>query len=65
MIYSNNWLNDYWWVFILVIFVLMLVYPNKVEKMKNVNKKQAKLNLSMTPILTNLNKLTSYYVGLH
>ena len=65
MIYSNNWLNDYWWVFILVIFVLMLVYPNKVEKMKNVNRKKAKLNLSVTPILTNLNKLTSYYVGLH
>jgi hypothetical protein len=58
-------INDYWWVFILVIFVLMLVYPNKVEKMKNVNRKQAKLNLSVTPILTNLNKLTSYYVGLH
>jgi hypothetical protein len=58
-------INDYWWVFILVIFALMLVYPNKVEKMKNVNRKQAKLNLSMTPILTNLNKLTSYYVGLH
>lgn len=65
MIYSNNWLNDYWWVFILVIFVLMLVYPNKVEKMKDVNRKKAKLNLSVTPILTNLNKLTSYYVGLH
>ena len=58
-------INDYWWVFILVIFALMLVYPNRVEKMKNVNKKQAKLNLSVTPILTNLNKLTSYYVGLH
>jgi len=65
MINSNSWLNDYWWVFILVVFIIMLVYPNKVEKMKNVNRNKAKLNLSMTPILTNLNKLTSYYVGLH
>lgn len=64
MIY-DNWLNDYWWVFILGVFIVMLVYPNKVEKMKNVNKSKAKLNLSVTPILTNLNKLTSYYVGLH
>jgi hypothetical protein len=58
-------INDYWWVFILVIFITMLIYPNKVEKMKNVNRKNAKLNLSVTPILTNLNKLTSYYVGLN
>jgi hypothetical protein len=58
-------INDYWWVFILVIFILMLVCPNRVEKMKNVNRKKAKLNLSVTPILTNLNKLTSYYVGLN
>ena len=64
MVY-DNWLNDYWWVFILGVFIVMLVYPNKVEKMKNVNKSKAKLNLSVTPILTNLNKLTSYYVGLH
>jgi len=58
-------LNDYWWVFILIIFILMIVYPSKVEKMKNVNKKKAKLNLSIVPILTNLNKLTSYYVGIY
>ena len=58
-------IQDYWWVFILVVFIIMLVYPNKVEKMKNVNKKNAKLNLSVTPILTNLNKITSYYVGLY
>jgi len=58
-------INDYWWVFILVIFVIMMLCPNKVEKIKNVNKKNAKLNLTVTPILTNLNKLTSYYVGLN
>ena len=58
-------LNDYWWVFILIIFILMIVYPSKVEKMKNVNKKKPKLNLSIVPILTNLNKLTSYYVGIY
>ena len=58
-------LNDYWWVFILIIFILMIVYPSKVEKMKNVNKKKPKLNLSIVPILKNLNKLTSYYVGIY
>jgi hypothetical protein len=57
-------LSDYWWVFVLLIFVIMLITPNKVEKMKNTNKyKNKNLNLSSKLILTNLQNITSYYVG--
>jgi hypothetical protein len=57
-------LSDYWWVFVLLIFVIMLITPNKVEKMKNTNKyKNKNLNLTSKLILTNLQNITSYYVG--
>jgi hypothetical protein len=57
-------LSDYWWVFILLIFIAMLITPNKVDKMKNTNKyKNKNLNLSSKLILTNLQNITSYYVG--
>jgi len=57
-------LTDYWWVFILIIFVIMLITPNKVEKMKNTKKyKNKELNLNPNLILKNINKLTGYYVG--
>ena len=54
-------LKEYWWVFILVIFVIMIVYPTPVKKTKKFNKKK-KLNFDATPVLTNLNKLTAYLV---
>jgi hypothetical protein len=58
-------MGDYWWVFILVIFVIMLVYPTPPKrKDKFKNTKDIKLNMNPTQILTNLNKITSYYVGL-
>lgn len=58
-------LNDYWWVFVIAIFVIMLLCPNKVEKMKNTNKyKNKKLNLNPHYFLTNLPTFTSYYVGI-
>ena len=42
----------------------MLITPNKVEKMKNTNKyKNKNLNLSSKLILSNLQNITSYYVG--
>lgn len=57
-------LSDYWWVFVLLIFIIMLITPNKVEKMKNTNKyKNKNLNLSSKLILSNLQNITSYYVG--
>ncbi len=57
-------LSDYWWVFVLVVFVLMLITPNKVDKMKNTKKYENKnLDLSSKLILTNLQNITSYYVG--
>jgi hypothetical protein len=57
-------LADYWWVFILIIFVIMLITPNKVEKMKNTKKyKNKELNLNPNLILKNINKITGYYVG--
>ena len=57
-------LSDYWWVFVLLIFIIMLITPNKVEKIKNTNKyKNKNLNLSSKLILTNLQNITSYYVG--
>ena len=57
-------LTDYWWVFILIIFVIMLITPNKVEKMKNTKKyKNKELNLNPNLILKNINKITGYYVG--
>jgi len=54
-------LCEYWWVFILVIFVIMIVYPTPVKKRKNFNKKK-KLDFNAVPVLTNLNKLTAYLV---
>ena len=57
-------LADYWWVFIIVIFVIMLCYPNKVEKMKNTNKKIKKIDFNPNVILTNLPSITSHFVGL-
>lgn len=57
-------LADYWWVFILMIFVLMVITPNKVEKMKNTKKyKNKELKLNPNYILKNINKITGYYVG--
>jgi hypothetical protein len=57
-------LSDYWWVFILFIFVIMLITPNKVEKMKNTKKyKNKNLNINSKLILSNLQNITSYYVG--
>ena len=60
-------LSDYWWVFLLIIFIAMLLTPNKVEKMKNTNKyknKKLNLNLNSKLILSNLQNITSYYVGI-
>lgn len=57
-------LAEYWWVFILLVFVVMVITPNKVEKMKNTEKyKNKNLNLNPNYVLTNLNKITGYYVG--
>jgi len=57
-------LADYWWVFILIIFVIMLITPNKVEKMKNTKKyKNKEIKLHPDLILKNINKITGYYVG--
>jgi len=58
-------LSDYWWVFVLLVFVIMLITPNQVEKMKNTKKyKNKNLNLSSKLILSNLQNITSYYVGI-
>ena len=54
-------LKDYWWVFILVIFIIMIVCPTPVKKRKHFDKKKH-LNLNEIPVLTNLNKLTAYLV---
>jgi len=55
-------LTDYWWVFILVIFVLMIIYPSKVHKKKKHFNKNKELNFSITPVLTNLNKVANYLI---
>jgi hypothetical protein len=58
-------LNDYWWVFILVIFVIMFLTPNKVQKFKNTKKyKNKKMNFDTAKIMKNLPSLTSYYIGI-
>lgn len=57
-------LSDYWWVFVLLVFVIMLITPNQVDKMKNTKKyKNKKLNLNSKFFLSNLQNITSYYVG--
>jgi hypothetical protein len=57
-------LSDYWWVFVLLVFVVMLITPNQVDKMKNTKKyKNKNLNLNSKFFLSNLQNITSYYVG--
>jgi hypothetical protein len=53
--------SDYWWVFVIGIIVLMIVWPKKKSK-NNSNKGP---NLKLEPFLSNLNTITSYYVGLN
>ena len=52
---------DYWWVFILVIFVIMIVCPTKVKKRKNRYIKK-ELEIDVKPVLTNINKLAEYFI---
>ena len=58
----TDFLTDYWWVIILVIFILMIVYPSKVKKFKNHYKKEKDLDITIVPVLTNLNKVASYLI---
>ena len=60
---------EYWWVFILIIFVIMLVYPTSDKQRhrhiyRNKNKKFVN-NFDSGFVLSNLNTITSYYVGIN
>ena len=52
---------DYWWIFILIIFIVMVCYPTSNKKK---HKKKHKI-IDSDFILSNINTITNYYVGIN
>jgi hypothetical protein len=53
--------GDYWWVFILIIFVVMVCYPTSNKKKHK--RKEKMINSDF--ILSNIKTIANYYVGVN
>lgn len=56
---------EYWWVFILIIFVIMIIYPSKHKHRRKNKHVRFNNKINSDFVLSNLNTITSYYVGIN
>jgi hypothetical protein len=55
--------EEYWWVFVLVIILLMIFYPKDInEKFRN-KRNSKKTTFNLKSIVTNIPTITSYYLN--